>query len=570
MAIIIAALALGRAVWVPLALAFYVAFILTPPSEALERRGVPRSLSLLIVAGAAVGLFVTLSSVLVSQLADLAAQMPTFSTQINQKLAGLEGNGLLTNFQKALEQLGQALVPQPQLEASTVRVLPEQLPVVQRLENAVRPFLEPVAVSGLVVVLSLFVLANREDIRARLIALLGPQNVTVTTQTMDDAVNRISHLLLTQAYINAGFGVVVAIGLHLVGIPYGLLWGAVAGLLRFVPVLGAIIAVLLPSLIAFAIFPGWGETVVTIAMVLVADLIVAYAIEPLVLGRRTGVSSLALLVSAMFWTWLWGPVGLLLAPPLVICGAVIGRHVPQLGFLKVLLGEESGLTADVNFYQRILSGAAGDALRIAKRKAGETSLREALDALLVPALGLTAHDQNHQVIDADAAARVQRDIDDVAGRLAKRSPAPAGEAQVVGIPAESAWDATLLKMVTAVAPGIVQTLPVMERSAAVAEAVSRAPRAVCITAVPPGGAANVRYLCRQLRAQLPQCRIFVLMPSGAEGVAPAVAARLREAGATHVVGSLREIEPALGTIRGGEVEAPPLVAAAVAQSPASS
>jgi predicted PurR-regulated permease PerM len=554
-ALIVAILALGRPVLVPVVLAFYLAFVLTPPSDWLERIGLPRPLSVAAVVVAALAAIAVLGSVLVAQAADLARQIKTYSFQMSQKLSGIRSGRLsvLADLSDAMTDLGRGLDPEVSKADHTtpVRVVSGGLSAFQRLEQAVGPLLQPVALVIIVLVMTIFVLAHREDLRGRLIQLVGPQNVTLTTRTMDEAVKRVSHFLLTQAYINAGFGVVVGIGLYFIGIPYAALWGAIAGILRFVPLLGILIATLLPALVAFAIFPGWQETLMTVGLCLTVDTVVANFIEPLVLEKRTGVSALALLISALFWTWLWGPLGLVLATPLTVCAAVMGRHVPELSFLAIALGDEPGLNQEVNFYQRILARATKDAQRMAKRRAAETSLPETFDQLLIPALRLMVRDQNVQAINQNVADRVVSDVDDIVTRLntanVPEQHAPALP-PIVGIPAESGADRLLLKMLERALAEESRTLLVLQetdRSGALAEAIRRQPAVVCIAALPPSGNVNARFLCRRLRAELPDAHILVLHPEASANRSPEAAARLREAGANTVALSLREATSSL-------------------------
>jgi hypothetical protein len=408
-------------------------------------------------------------------------------------------------------------------------------------------------VSIAVLVMAIFAVGRREDLRGRLIRLVGTQNVTVTTRTMAEAVNRVSHFLLAQVCINAGLGTVIAIGLYFIGVPYALLWGVLASVLRFVPLLGSAIATLLPSVAAFAIFPGWHQALFTVALIFGVDLVTANLIEPLVLGKRAGVSALALLISALFWVWLWGPLGLILATPLTLCAAVLGRHVPRLAFLTTLLGDEPGLEAPVDFYQRILANATRDAQRIARRKVAETSLVGAFEELLVPALGLMVLDRNQQSITDSVAERVVKDLRDIVRQLSAQSsvkslPSPdaAGASSpttILAIPAESAADALLLEMlaVTLGAPhGALTLLEPEARATLAAAAVARRPKAVCIAALPPSGGANARFLCRRLRAELPELPVVVLAPEPAKQRSFEAAARLREAGASGVAQGLRE------------------------------
>ncbi|HYP90133.1 MAG TPA: AI-2E family transporter [Polyangiaceae bacterium] len=554
LALVVAMLALGKPVLMPVALAFYLTFVLTPPSDRLERWGVPRALSVTLVFVAALSALVGLGTVLVAQAADLARQLKTYSAQMGEKLVNLRqgGFGPFTEFERSLADLGKVFDPDWALSAapSPVRVVAEGSSPLSKAEQALGPVLGPLAFVTIVVVMALFMLAHREDLRGRLIQLVGPRNVTLTTRTMADAVNRVSFLLLTQAYVNAGFGAVISVGLYLIGIPYALLWGSLAALLRFVPMLGALIATVLPTLVAFAIFPGWREVLLTGGLFLGVDTLTANLIEPWIIGKRTGVSALALLISALFWTWLWGPLGLLLSTPITVCAATISRHVPELAFLNVLLGDETGLESRVNFYQRVLAQAGKDALRLAKRHAAGGSLSNTFDELLVPALELLAADEQVGAVDQVAAARVVSDLRDLARRLAEQRPArkpSASSSDVLGIASDSSADALLLEMldfgsanigVSIIAPG--------PRAEVLAAAEASSPRAICIAALSQAANVNARFYCRRLRACFPQLPIFVLSPDIDGKRAKEADARFREAGATDVVGTMREASVALG------------------------
>jgi predicted PurR-regulated permease PerM len=548
-AVVVAVLAFGKPVLVPVALAFYLAFVLTPPSDWLERLGLPRWASVTAVATAVVVTVAALGSVLVAQASDLVSQMRTYSAQIGEKLSRIQKGhlGAFGDLNASLTELGRVLDRGGRVtsQPAVVRVVSGGLSSFTRLEETIQPIVQPLAVVTIVLVMTLFMLGHREDLRSRLIQLAGPKNVTVTTRTMAEAVNRVSHLLLTQAYINAAFGAVTSLGLYCIGIPYALLWGSIGALMRFVPLVGGLIATLLPTLAAFAIFPGWREVLLTAGFFAGVELLVSNFVEPWVLGKRTGVSALALLVSALFWTWLWGPLGLVLATPLTVCAAVIGRHVPELSFLTVLLGDEVGLNAAVNFYQRVLARATKDAYRFAKRRVTESSLPDTLDELLVPTLGLISSDQNLQAIDDEIAARVGKDLSEILERLSAEHPRP-GEwtgPRVVGIPAESEADALLLRMLALTLPGGADALVTVQessRAAVVTEAVRLNPAVVCIAGVQPSGNVNARFLCRRLRAELPDAYILALAPSADGKQSRELAARLREAGASGVVYGLRD------------------------------
>lgn len=544
--LIVTVLALGKPVLLPVALAFYLAFVLTPPSDWIERIGLPRAVSVATVVGAALAAVAVLGVVLMAQAAELASQMHTYSYQMSQKLAGIrtQGFGVFDELSKALSSLSGSLDPESAAYAPPVRLVSNGASAFHQVEKTLGPVVEPLATAAIVLVMTIFVLGHREDLRGRLIQLVGTQNLTVATRTMAEAVRRVSHLLLTQVYLNAGFGLVIALGLYAIGTPYAVLWGVIAGLLRFVPLLGALIAPLFPTLIAFAIFPGWREALMTVGLFLGVDAILGNFIEPLVLGKRSGISALALLISALFWTWLWGPLGLILATPLTVCAAVVGRHVPALSFLAIALGDDAGLNAEINFYQRILAKASKDAYRAAKARVSESSLTATFDELVVPTLGLMIADQGVQAIDGPMAQRVVQDVSEIVDRLSAseaRLPAPSEHGSMLGIPAESSADALLLKMLErtlAERAGAITCLAETQRVKAVSAALAHAPELICIAALPPSGNANARFLCRRLRAELPEAFILVLLAQAQHS--QEAAARLREAGASAVTHEIRE------------------------------
>lgn len=547
-ALFVAMLALGKPVLMPVSLAFYLTFVLTPPSDWLERHGAPRALSVSVVLGGTLSVFAALGSVLLAQAAALAAQMNTYSAQIRDKAARLREGGLsgFTDLQRSFADLGKAFDPDWALDAAPapVRVIAEGSSSFSKAEHALGPILAPLAFIMIVVVMAVFMLAHREDLRGRLIQLVGPRNVTLTTRTMADAVNRVSHLLLTQLYVNAGFGVVIALGLYGIGIPYALLWGTLAAVLRFVPLLGALISAVLPTMVALAIFPGWREVLLTAGLFLGVDTLIANLIEPWIVGKRTGVSALALLISALLWTWLWGPLGLLLSTPITVCAAAVARHFPALSFLNTLLGDETGLESQVNFYQRVLAKASKDALRIARRYAARGSLHRTFDELFVPTLELVAADEQAGAIDRQDVSRVVADLRDIVGRL----PAPRSNAaqaanglKVLGIAAGSEADGLLLQMLALASTGVdLQALTFGERAGVVAAARESEPQAIWIAALNSGANVNARFYCRRLRALFPELPIWVISP-GSEGKSlKEAAARLREAGASEVVVSISE------------------------------
>lgn len=547
-ALILGLLWLCRPVVVPLVLSFYLAFVLKPACNGLERLGMPRVLSTVTVMGAALAVVVGLGSMLFAQALDLATQLTTYSAQMSEKLSSMREGRLqvLNELSDAFAELSRRIDPETAAELSTpVRVVSGGGSALSRLEEAVGPVLTPAAVALVVLVMTSFIVARREDLRGRLIQLLGPEHATVTTRTLGDAMTRVGHLLLTQVYINASFGAVIGVGLYVIGVPFALLWGALAAVLRFVPFLGAWIAGALPTLVAFAVFPGWREALLTGGFFLVTDVLLGNFVEPLVLGKRTGVSALALLVSALFFTWLWGPIGLVLATPITVCAAVVGRHVPSLAFLSTALGDEPGLNAEIEFYQRTLSRSTKDALLFAKRHVAETSLTRTYDELLVPSLALLSNDLAARVVNDPTAERAARDIGEIALRLegSTRVSLPSGQGAVMGVAAEPLLDAPLLQMLRASLAKeqlLLGVIDARDRNEALAQLVAQRPPLVCIAALPPYGNASARFLCRRLRVQLPDTFVLALVPETVEKHWREAAARLREAGASLVTHSVGE------------------------------
>ena len=550
--LILAFLWLASPVVVPVVLAFYLAFVLAPPCTWLERLGVPRALATGLVFSSALAAVGIVGAVLLSQVLDLAAQLKTYSAQMSEKLAGIREGRLqvVNDLSNAFAELSRRIDPETAAELSTpVRIVSGTGSAFGRLQDAVGPVLEPAAVGLFVLVMTLFIVARREDLRGRLIQLMGPKNVTVTTQTLGEAMTRIGHLLLTQVYINASLAAVVAAGLYAIGIPYALLWGVLAGILRFVPLVGGWIAGAFPALVAFIVFPGWREAALTMGFFFVTEVTLSNFLEPLVLGKRTGVSALALLVAALFWTWMWGPFGLVLATPVTVCAAVVGRHFPNLAFLAVAFGDEPGLNAELDLYQRLLSGTFKDALVFAKRRATETSPSETFDELLVPALALLASDLDSHTISDETAARVAKDIDTIARRLTSpaRERAQPSTISVTGLAAVPLFDAPILQMLGVMLSLEGRALDVLgpaSRADTLTRAAQLKPALLCIAALPPSGNANARFLCRRMRAEFPSAFIVALVPGATDKHSQESAARLREAGANVVTHSVAEAQQA--------------------------
>ncbi|MEI8714400.1 AI-2E family transporter [Mesorhizobium sp. ISC11] len=403
----VAALYFGREVFLPIAIALLLTFALAPLVAALKKVGIPRIAAVIasvLGAFAALGLF---SFIVATQVSELAQNIPVYQTNILTKIRSLKetgvGGGILARLSKVVERVGQEIDRQdPSLPAATPEKPPrEPVPVeivaherpLQVLQNVVGPLISPLGSAGLIIVVVIFMLLEREDLRDRFIRLVGYGDLHRTTEALQDAAKRVGRYLLMQLVVNIVYAIPIAIGLWALGIPNALLWGLLALALRFVPYIGPIIGMLLPLFLALAVAPGWSLVLWTAALFVVMELITGNVIEPWLYGSRTGLSPLAIIVAAIFWTWLWGPLGLILSTPLTVCLVVLGRHVPQFEFLDVLFGNEPVLEPHARLYQRLLAGDPEEATDHAEEMLEEKYLVEFYDKVAIPALLLGEQDR---------------------------------------------------------------------------------------------------------------------------------------------------------------------------------
>jgi predicted PurR-regulated permease PerM len=426
-----------------------------------------------------------------------------------------------------------------------VRVI-EPRSAVQRMRESGGSIFEPIASAIIVIALVAFMLGQREDLRDRFIRLLGSESVSLTTRLMDVATYRVRQFLLWQTLFNVLFGALIGAGLFWIGVPYAALWGGFTAVLRFVPYVGTLLAVLMPASLAFATFPGWAETVQTLALFLTLDFVTAWFIEPFVFGRRTGVSSFALLVSALFWIWVWGPVGLLLSTPLTVCIAVLGRNVRSLRFLAVIFAEEPALTPHIRFYQRLLARDEDEATLVIERLRAELGDVGVIQEVLLPALLLVSqHRASNEITDED-----EEFILDVINETAQQM-APAGEdtqvAPVIGLAARTPEDQTALELLRAAVGAKAMRLipPDLSAEDAVNETIEQRPIAVCIGAISSTRGAEVRNFCRRLRSALPETKLIVLRPLTIDVDIERSSNRMHEAGADIFVTTAKDAVEAI-------------------------
>ncbi len=428
--IVIAFLYIGRPIFEPLVIAALLAFILTPVIRWLRTWGLWRIPAVVLAVALAIALVALSSATIVFHVAQLAEDLPKYEANIRAKVRALGASApwssrVLDRASGTLRELQKEVTPE-EAPASGQKPLPVEVRQPQSrgleaLANLVRPLLSPLATTALVLLFLLFILLQREDIRDRFVRLAGTGDLQRTTAALDDAAARLSRLFLMQISLNAGFGVVIGVGLWLIGVPNAVLWGILAGLMRFVPYIGSFIAAFFPLILAIAIDPGWTMVLLTAALFIVTEPIAGHVVEPLLYGQHTGLSPVAIVVSSLFWAVLWGPIGLLLATPLTVCLVVLGKHIEALQFIDVLLGDEPALEPEERFYQRVLAGDATEAADQAEKELKDTLLSTYYDTVAMKALLLAQTDAAHGKLSQDKQLQIRDTIEEIVDDLSDYS-----------------------------------------------------------------------------------------------------------------------------------------------------
>lgn len=426
-AAIITVLALGKILFVPLGFAILFAFLLAPLVALLERIHFGRLPAVLVVMLGFVLLLGTAGWTLFSQLVEVANDLPTYRDNITQKMAAIHrpSDSAYGRAEKEIERLGNELGvadtttapllnPNDNAAKKPIGTTPERPVQVREVGppsgrlSSLGGVMAPLATALLTVVFTFFVLLQREDLRNRLIRLSGDRNVSMMTQAMDDASRRISRYFSLQLLVNTAYGTIIFTALHFIGLPHAIFFGALAGMARFVPYIGAPIAAFIPTLLSLAVFHGWSRSLLIAGVFFCMEVITANFAEPRIYGKHTGLAPLAILIAAAFWTLLWGPVGLALSIPLTVCLVVMGRHIPSLEFLTVLLGDKPSIAAWTCLYQRLLARDGREAAEVLESAVDRTSLEEAYDEVLVPALIHSEEDRLDESLDESTIRFIRR------------------------------------------------------------------------------------------------------------------------------------------------------------------
>jgi predicted PurR-regulated permease PerM len=536
----------AQAVIVPVALALLMTFLLTPVVSPLQRRigRVPAVLAVVLVAFAALG---ATGWAVTQQLASVVEELPAYRENIRRKIRDVRGaGGSVETLQKTIEDIKAEIETRepPGTVTRPLVVRPEQVSGLWGVPAVIGPLLGRLAPAGLVVALVVFMLLEREDLRNRLIRLFGHGRLVVTTRAFDEAGRRVSRYLLVQSLVNLVFGAGVGVGLFLIGVPYPLLWGALAGALRFIPYVGPTVAALVPLAVALAALEGWTRPLLVLGLFVVLELLTNLVLETVVYAGAAGVSQVGLLVAVAFWSWLWGPLGLLMATPLTVCLAVMGKYVPGLEFVTTLLSDEPVLAADVSYYQRLLAGDEAEAIELVERHATAESAETVYDALMLPALNYAERDRIEERLSPEeehAVAEATRELlDEVPGGADGANAADdsgTDRIPVLGVAAHGERDVLALTMLARLLDGTPVALEVPPSALLSSEIVGAVQkghyRAVCIADLPPSSPSKSRYVVKRLRTSMPDLPIVVGRWAPPE-LADETADALLSAGATHV------------------------------------
>ncbi len=539
-AVVVTGIYFGRAVLMPLALAVLMSFALAPVVSVLRRirlghiPSVLLSLVLALIVIAGVGTFVG------SQIAGLANALPSYQNNISRKIVSIRGTadgGTISRLNRTIEALGEQLnggKNSPSTVAAGAATDETPVPVVVQRETVapwelagsiLGPLLEPLAMVALVLVFVGFILLQKDDLRDRFVRLAGSGDMQRTTVALDEAASRLARYLSLQTAINASFGIIIGTGLYFIGIPNPGLWGMIGMLFRFVPYVGVPLAFLFPALLALAVDPGWHMLVSVMVLYGGVEAIIGQAVEPFVYGRSMGLSPVAVLVAAVFWTLLWGPVGLLLSTPLTMCFVVLGRHIEGLKFLDVMLGDQPALAMDESLYLRMLADDPDDATQDAEEFLREHSLSAYYDEVAAKALMLAQTDVNRGVLDPLRQTRIRDAIKGLIENLSDRQDADTAKA-LANLPPD--WkelpvlcvagrgpldEAAALLLVDMLAKyGVTARVVSSDQTSAaqINDLDVGGVRLACVSYLEPGTYKNARYQVRRLRKRMPEVPVIAL------------------------------------------------------------
>jgi predicted PurR-regulated permease PerM len=530
--IVIAILYFGRAILIPIALSILITFILSPVVTTLRRWGVGQYLSVIITVVLALSLIGSIGTVIAFEFKGLANELPAYRENIRQKISDIRSaskSESLSKIKAIAEEIAGELKQEgiPAAQTSTSKTGSTNAPVMVQ-ENTTVPgkipawdaWFELLGSVGLVVVLVIFMLLRREDLRDRLLHLGGRERLVATTRAIEEIGDKVSRYLVRQCLLNSIYGVGIALGLFLIGLPYAMLWGFFAAIARFIPYAGPVIGAVAPMVMSLAVFDSWASPLIVIGLILGWELVNNMILEPVIYGQGIGVSEVALLIMMAFWTWLWGSLGLVLAAPLTVCMMVICKGVPELNFISLLLGSKAALTPQHSLYQRLVAQNFDEASILVKDFLKKHSRNELFETLLLPVLRTCRDDRAEHRLSG----RMQRQVldmlrqllDETRGRPTAEHPAsstPVPPPLIVGCPVKDAVDEMALVLLADMLSEENISLPVissgLDNQGKMAEIMALKPTVLCLGGLIDGDTYPARELSQHLQQQLPKMPIVV-------------------------------------------------------------
>jgi predicted PurR-regulated permease PerM/CheY-like chemotaxis protein len=504
----VACLYWARVIFIPIALAMLITFLLSPVVGLVRRSGLGQVPAVIVVVSLTCLLAGGLGWALWSQLTTLANDLPLYRKTIARKIADIQQVGRGGAIEKVEDTAKDVMAQIERADPPNTKPIPVVVSTPNRLWQIPR-MIEPVGVTVFVLVLLTFMLVQQRELRARVVRLFGQDRLAETTRAFDDAGARITRYLITYCGLNAGFGVTIALGLFFLGMPFPLVWGFFAAMLRFIPYVGAWTAALIPIATSLAVFDGWMKPLLIAGLFAVTEVLIAFVLEPLFFARSAGVSAIALLIAAAFWTWLWGPIGLALAIPLTVCLVVFSRTIEGLEFIQILVSDDPGLAPHVLYYQRVLAADEQDAASLVREAAKADSSEAAYDAILVPALARARHDREAGQLTPAEYAHVLAVTRDVLERdvQAAGAPAPMPGAVVAGCPLQDEADRLVLEMLGRLLESSGRTFQTRPAGALGVETAATRPQLILLSSMEGGG--RVRDLVKRLHSACPDVPILV-------------------------------------------------------------
>jgi predicted PurR-regulated permease PerM len=572
--VVVASLYLVQVIFIPLALAVLLAFLLGPLVRLLQKHGIPRAPSVVLVILLAAAFLGGLGWLIGSQLTELVEELPNYEANIKKKIEFVKGispgDGRLQHMVESITEQWQEKSPKPDINAATQPPVEQpQKPTivmsplgsswVDRLPHYLGTAMASVGGLIFVLALSVFMLLNREDLRGRFLRLAGRDHLTLTTKAVDEAFHRISRFLLMQLLLNSTLGVLLAVGLALMGLHHAILWGITLAIMRYIPYIGAWIVGALLLALSIATSADWLHPIMVFGLFAVLEVLASNVAEPLLYGKSIGVSQVALLVAAAFWAFLWGPIGLVLSGPMTVCLVVLGKYVPQLKFIDVLLGDEPALSPDVSYYQRLLAQDKEEAIDLVLTQAKTWPAERVYDSLLIPALSYAKRDRDREELSEQDELFIQGVTREILENLHDQ-PAPetiaapneaATKIRILACPGQDEADSLALEMLQHLLDRSRWQVELASSELLISEIVAlvheERPALVCIGSLPPGGFLQARHLCKRLSAEAPDTQI-VVGRWGLRDNIEKIRDDLKEAGANDVWTSLAEATDKLKTL----------------------